>query len=480
MKKYVGIIALVSLFIAIISVVAILIARGYNFTENELKANGIIEVVSVPEDATIYINEEEKGKTPKKFELQPGTYSIRVAKDQYSTWTKDVVIEASIVNSVNAALYPEDKKLSQLTFVDVDRAFFSQDGDIAIYTVSGQNNPGIWTIKIEKTIFELSSSEPQKIAEIGLIPRENREKKNYKIDLSTDNKKAILELPTADATEFMILDLNDTKRQPLNVNSNVNFNPINVKFDHNSENLLITDNSSISRYNIEKGTLELIAKKSVDTTTQLVPIADEQYVLLDNNYKTKLKELWRLSKDLKRTALILPEEIDLQNVERITASSSNKEFIAISTSTGAFLYNITRPGVDNALVQIAKTGVNFQDWSPDGSSLLFVNENNLQSVSLTKRPDDTYKTTIAVVLIDYSSDNFKIRWSSNSSLLVVNDLLEQTLSISDKDGQNRTVLYQGVLPYTNTYTLSKNSTFLVILLKDSELYSNLYTITLKI
>jgi hypothetical protein len=65
---------------------------------------GIIDVTTVPYLAEIYVDDSSLGYSPAKFTLPAGKHVIRVQKDGYQTWSKDVTVLDSSEFTVYAEL----------------------------------------------------------------------------------------------------------------------------------------------------------------------------------------------------------------------------------------------------------------------------------------------------------------------------------------------------------------------------------------
>ena len=72
---------------------------------DEGSPTGAISISSSPSGAEIVMNGEARGTTPQTFsDISPGTYTIRVAKQGYRTWTETTVIRADETTKVYANL----------------------------------------------------------------------------------------------------------------------------------------------------------------------------------------------------------------------------------------------------------------------------------------------------------------------------------------------------------------------------------------
>lgn len=94
----------------------ILYARGYSFDweEKTIVATGGIYLKSYPSKAEIYVNDKSKGKTNRFIRrLIPKTYEIKITKDNYHPWQKELIVESGLVSKANhILLIPFNPKIS--------------------------------------------------------------------------------------------------------------------------------------------------------------------------------------------------------------------------------------------------------------------------------------------------------------------------------------------------------------------------------
>lgn len=478
MKKYIGIIIFISLFIAAISIISILVARGYNFTGSEIKENGILNIISTPEGAKIYINGEQKATTPKKIELAAGQYEIKIAKENYGEWQKEVLVEASIVSDISATLFPTELSLEQLTFTNLDKAFFSDDGNIAIYVVSQEPNQGVWLTKLEKTIFEISSSQPTKVVEIEAVPEQCIIEETYNIKVAFDNSKALMECNLGNYKEFFLIDLRNLGSLPIKLNEAIGFNPDSVDFSFDANNVFIIDNEIIVSYNTPASELNLVGRRKENYQPHLTPFGNE-FLLLEYSYNFQTRHLFRLASNLGKTEVDLGEALEIKDILSISGSAENPNMFVFTTSLYSAVYNFKQAN-SSPILEFIDSEVSSIQWAPEGLSFLFVKDNVLKCADIKEYPDGIAKIKTYTLLEDYNPSQSKVIWATNSQQVLIYDLPQEKIYAQDKDGTNQTILFEGQPTYKDAFRLSANETFLVILLEDDEGYSNLYSVKLKI
>ncbi len=147
-------------FCAIIGASATLIAygRGYrpDFRKNTLKPTGIISATSDPISAQVYINGVLRTATNNSINTDPNWYTVRITKEGYIPWEKQVRVQGEIVARADAFLFPTNPSLSSLTSLGVIKPTLSQDGTRIAYIVKKKKktdavavrNAGIWVYEL--------------------------------------------------------------------------------------------------------------------------------------------------------------------------------------------------------------------------------------------------------------------------------------------------------------------------------------------
>lgn len=89
------------------SVVHLLPGDSVVLNFNLSSTSGTVTIVSEPSGADVYINGDYRGKTPLEVNLPPGTYEIRISKEEYQEKVLSVTIEGSEAKFVSVSLTPE-------------------------------------------------------------------------------------------------------------------------------------------------------------------------------------------------------------------------------------------------------------------------------------------------------------------------------------------------------------------------------------
>lgn len=162
---------IVSVFLVFVGILAvttaaIFVAKGYRFDRRTgtLRGTGIIAVASIPAGAAIYLDGELYSASNNTInDLDPKTYQLKVLKDGFSTWEKEVTVEAEKVALVNVTLFPTAPELRPITFTGVKNPQLSPDGQRIVYVVDQLSKAGLWTLDFSNRPFTFSR-EPKQIA----------------------------------------------------------------------------------------------------------------------------------------------------------------------------------------------------------------------------------------------------------------------------------------------------------------------------
>jgi hypothetical protein len=151
MKKILGI--LFFLIVAgALTVGIIFYARGYrpNLNGRSIQGTGVVSIKSNPDGAEVFIDGESKGTTNFDLtDLKPGKYTIKISKDGFSTWKKEIQVEKEQVNLIEATLFPIAPTLRALTFTGTNNPTTSPSGDrIAFSITEPEEKAGIWVLNL--------------------------------------------------------------------------------------------------------------------------------------------------------------------------------------------------------------------------------------------------------------------------------------------------------------------------------------------
>lgn len=159
MKRLISAI-LIIVFFLILGYLLLIYATGKRLTrDGNLIGVGIIQIDSTPNDAKVYVNNEYKDSGDTNLEnLQPGSYTIKVEKENYHTWQKEVEVVEGKVTPLKVKLFPSNPSLTAATFNGVFSPKISPDGLKIAFGIQAEGKKGVWVLDLEDRQFFFSSN----------------------------------------------------------------------------------------------------------------------------------------------------------------------------------------------------------------------------------------------------------------------------------------------------------------------------------
>lgn len=148
---------IVLVLILAVSTVVIFYSRGFkpNFKKGSIDRTGLIVATSVPTGAQVYLDGRLTSATNTNIAyLEPRTYKIRIEKDGYTTWEKDVDIKEDLATEINALLFPQAPEIKPLTTTGSINPALSPDGAKIAYATAGERG-GLYVLPMAGSPFAL-------------------------------------------------------------------------------------------------------------------------------------------------------------------------------------------------------------------------------------------------------------------------------------------------------------------------------------
>ncbi|MBI2594429.1 PEGA domain-containing protein, partial [Candidatus Curtissbacteria bacterium] len=186
----------------LLSYLIVQFAKGYRFDikDKTLSKTGILAISSSPQGAAVYINDKLTTATNNTLSgVTPGKYKVKITKDGYSTWEKEVEVKEELVTPIEAVLFPSVTDLRPLTFNGVINPKLSFDGQKIAFGVSGNGKDGIWVLDlVDRPI--IFSREPRQI-----VKDTNFKFSGSELEWSPDSKTLLVKV-TAKADFYFTLN----------------------------------------------------------------------------------------------------------------------------------------------------------------------------------------------------------------------------------------------------------------------------------
>lgn len=160
-----------TLVILLLTAGIFLYTAGYRVSKDreapiDITKTGMVSAKSLPEGANVYLNGELKTATDGTISgITPGNYNLRIIKNGFVMWEKEIEIFPELVTDITAVLISQSPRLEPLTNTGARQptispsltklAFFSKDGSA----------PGVWVIPLTGDALSLFRSNPYVVLE---------------------------------------------------------------------------------------------------------------------------------------------------------------------------------------------------------------------------------------------------------------------------------------------------------------------------
>ena len=152
---------------------AIQFAKGYrlNLKNGKVAGTGLLVANSFPKGASVFINDKLTTATDDTLNLPPGDYHIKIVKDGFIPWEKNLKLKKELVAQTNAHLFPAVPDLKGLTHAGALNLTPSPDGQKIAFSVasaSARLKNGLWILDLSGSPLSFSQ-EPRQIVQTSSI-----------------------------------------------------------------------------------------------------------------------------------------------------------------------------------------------------------------------------------------------------------------------------------------------------------------------
>lgn len=377
----------VSFFIILSTYIISLLARGYQFSlKNGLTLNptGIISAVSKPKGAAVFIDDKLVTATDDTINLTPGVYKLKINKDGFLPWEKEVTVK------------PE-------TVYQADIQLFSSAPNLKPITLTGAINPAA-NIDNSKIVYSVASASATK-----------------------DNGLYIIE-----SNGLPISLLRNDPRQISPNNPTINWSEFTYTFSPNSRQILATNSKTKLNYLISLDT-PITSQKLVDVTNDLDTIKSEwqtQTSLIINSKLDRIpKEIHPListdsaqhiqfSSDDNKILYLAQKDEEIKSEIISPPPAQSTQFQQRQVKAGNFyVYDIKD---DTNFFIGSKDKINQVSWLANSNNLIFVQDQNLKVVDY----DGTNKQ---IIFSENFDTNCVIPWTDGSKIIILTKLYSSAI-----------------------------------------------------
>lgn len=456
-------------FVIVGTVVVYLYANGWRLDplKQELIRTGVITVESEPFLANVYINDQEKGRTPRSTSLPIGIYNVKVTRDGYIDWYKDVEVKEEKSTPVfpwlirkeitNSNIFTKDDEIFINSWINEtkDHVFIlssKTDGTTYTYNILRYDvNTTFWDLSSNpKVVFTTSSTEPLTID----------------LNLSPSGLLAVMTIQNEDGIKKYFWDSSKMSTfDSLEVLDIIPFSEYSMYWSKNNNYLMFESSTDLISFNIDKQTRYLLIKKLEGN--KYVWTTDEQGYFYSLELKSEDEKTYEYAlnqtemdgsnpKSLissiflqKNTEYILPYREETgdgkylpfknspENIKSVGSIqeirvNQNAKGAYIKTNTASYWYDIS----SQMYILISPYNTEYVEMSYDNKKLLIKDETGYSIFTFDKEDGD-HTIEIGTKLLIANDDQIKqIRWLSNSSNLYY--ITSDNVYILDKEGDNKT------------------------------------------
>lgn len=143
-----------------VATTAIFYARGFkpNLQKRSIERTGLLVANSTPTGANVYLDGRLTSATNTTITyLEPKTYKIKIEKDGYTSWEKDMEIKADLAVEIEALLFPLAPEIKPLTTTGATNPTLSPNGGKIVYGTSGTRG-GAYILSMERSPLPFSQN----------------------------------------------------------------------------------------------------------------------------------------------------------------------------------------------------------------------------------------------------------------------------------------------------------------------------------
>jgi len=462
---------LASIFVYTGAIAIYFYANGWRLgdTNQLFIKTGVLTVESDPFLANLYINDKEKGRTPKSVSLPVGTHDVSLYKSGYIEWRKSIEIKEQKSTPIYPWLIKEDIKQEQQFLLQGKKYINSwmSEHDTHSYFLVNEYIPDSLIYRYTLYRFDINTA----FWDMGSNPRivltfDTMTEPVVELKLAPNGLLGVLTLVSPESTKSYLLD--SSRSSTLDTLSELNisvFSSYSMTWSKNNQYLMFESKDDLISFDITKQTRYLLIKNLPDT--EYIWSTDEQgyFYRLQKNMEYALNTVYSYTltqqqmdgsspKDIitdlffqKDTNYIFPYREDTGNgkytpftnspestksVGKIISFTVNQtaKGIYIKTETSSYWYNTS----EKKYYLISPYSSDLIQFAQDNYKLLFKNEKGYSVFTFYKEEGDHTVLIGSKEIKGLESGISDINWVSNS--LNVWYIKGNNMFVSDIDGDN--------------------------------------------
>jgi len=424
------------------TLLAIKFAKGYrlNLKEQKVNGTGLLVANSFPEGASVFINDKLTTATDDTLNLPPGNYKIKIVKDGFIDWEKNLILKEELVTQTNTRLFPAVPDLKGLTFAGALNLTPSPDGQKIAFSVASSSaslKNGLWILDLASSALSFSQ-EPRQISQNSKV----FDFTEAQLIWAPDSKQILCK----DKTDTVLLDAD-------RMNEAKNFKDVNARLP-----IILDDWEE-----------QLSLKKQ----RQILKLPEEMQKIASES----ARKVYFSPDEEKMLYTATTSSIILQNlIPPLPATNTQPEQRQLEPDK-IYIYDIKEDKnfyIMDAKIEEDTTGENTEKEAIETKPVK-------DAKTATKQEKEkTLEKRLKSIQNQYSPLNTQlIQWFPTSQHLVL--IEEDKIIILEYDNTNKAVVYAGPFEESFTYPWPDGSKLLILttLNSESSLPSNLYAIDLK-
>lgn len=218
-KKKIFTTLLILLAISVAAYGFILYGKGYrlNFSGEGTKilsGTGLLVLTSAPNGARVFIDDNLTTATDDTINLPPGDYTVRIEKDGYYPWKKNVTLKNEAVTKTDAVLFPVAPKLEAVTLLGAEDPVIDPTGSLIAYRVSSSSaeNNGVYVLNLGSRIFIPFGTSARQI-----VSNDTDDFSQAVLEFSPDGNEIIATIADGREERVYLLQSDTLNAQPQNI-----------------------------------------------------------------------------------------------------------------------------------------------------------------------------------------------------------------------------------------------------------------------
>lgn len=393
---------------------------GYRFDweTKKIVATGSLFIKAKPSQARIFLNEKLKKETSMIWNsalisnLKPKNYDIRVEKDGFWPWRKNLSVKPELVTEArNILLFPKEPAMEKILDDRIIRLWPSPDNSKIIYFAENGGSPE--SLSLDLKIYDLKTETAIAVSQTDLCPLASIKTPENKSILAADgggcraiwSQKGdkVLMRQTKEPERWRLIEIDWQNGTAMNYpifqkpykteNRKFETLPINeAMFDpQNSDIIFYSLSGRIYSLDIESG---LVSRFSSEETAAFAIFDDSIFYLSEKSPENSIPKhpeiyLFRSSKDGEQKTKIGSMPVDLKTKNQFASAeiliSQNGEIAIVAGQT---LYRLDQKTGEFSEITKNAAGISF---SPDGKKMLYFGKNEISAYYFEKILIQPYK-----------------------------------------------------------------------------------------